>query len=437
MTKKNFNLEALKAIPVDEVIVALGGNYKNDRKGGSKQYNMHCCNSSFHKDGDKKPSMTIWSPKNIAKCHVCDTKGDPISIAKAMFGGDFKVACEWLHDTFSIPYMDGSVSAVKKQAPKKLKKEIEYQTFDKSISFQHIKLKDYIKKYDSLNDVQRLKLIYTFMYRFSLCTNRSKLREFYQGRGIKNNPHLDKLGFLSKEDIKILLTKMIKIFKEEDLVSFGIIHPKDHKFPLSWKSISNAVLVPHFSVYTDLVEGFMLRPVDDTNKWFNGKEMRLSTPSILKPMPFGAGYRVLNGDCDIYITEGHIDALSLPHHFCFLAAPGVQSFEKEQLGMLKGRNIKLVFDMDDAGQKAAWGYTEISYQGQELVVLNNELDGLDGMIKFLKKQEIEVKTRRVDGFRDQLLKAGVASVEIVSWDNSFGKDVNEVLLQNGTIEGII
>jgi len=425
-----YDLEALKAIDVADVIEALGGHFPKDTKPSAKQFNMSCCNSGFHKQEDKKPSMTIWTSKNICKCHVCDLKGDPINVAKHMLG-DFKSACEWLHDTFNVPYLDGD----KKPSNSKVQfkpqaKKVNYWSFDKSKGFKHIELKKYIAQYGKLEKKQKLKLVYTFLYRLTLTTKRDKLLSYYTSRGISDNVHLNKIGWLSKADTVNVVRELLKHFPEEDLVEFGIIHPKDHKFSLQWKNIINVAIVPAFDVNTDLVEGFMLRPVDNSNKWFKGKESRLSVPSILRPLPFGAGYKVLSGDCDIYITEGHIDALSLPENLCFIAAPGVQSFEKEQLGVLKGRNIKLVFDQDDAGQKAAWGYTEVSYQDQTLVVLNNNLDGLDGMKKFLGNQGIEVKTRRVDGFRDQLLKADVASVEVVTWDKTLGKDVNELLVNN-------
>ena len=237
------------------------------------------------------------------------------------------------------------------------------------------------------------------MYRFSLTTDRKKLLNYYQKRGLQSNPHLSKIGFLSEEDIEIVVKKLMKIFQIEDLIQFGVINDTKHKYPLSWKSVKNVAVVPSFSIYTDLVEGMMLRPIDDSNKWFKGKESRLSTPSILKPLPFGFGYKILHRDCDIYITEGHIDALSLPSDYCFIASPGVHAFEKEQLGLLQGRDIKLVFDQDEAGLKAVFGY------------------------------------EHHEGFKDQLLKAGVKSVEVITWDQKLGKDVNDLLL-NGHLNKV-
>jgi len=54
-----FDIERLEKIPVDEVIKALGGDYKKHSHG--KQFNMMCCNKAFHQHGDKKPAIQfLW-----------------------------------------------------------------------------------------------------------------------------------------------------------------------------------------------------------------------------------------------------------------------------------------------------------------------------------------------------------------------------------------
>ncbi len=432
-----YDLEALEQIPVQDVVIALGGNFPKDREPGVKQYNMHCCNASFHKEGDKKPSLTIWKEKNICKCHVCGTAGNSISVAKQMYGGDFKQACEWLHETFSIPYKSGSsYSKPAKKFSKPKPKEVEYIRFDKSLGFTHVEVKDYVEKYDKLNKEQKLKLVYTFIYRFSLTTDRKVLEDYYASRKIVSNTHLGKIGFLSENDIKTLSDKLVNLFPIEDLAEFGVINDAKHKhFPLQWKQLKNAAIVPAFSIYTDLIEGMMLRPIDGNNKWFKGKESRLSSPSIAKPMLFGAGYKLMTQDCPIYITEGHIDALSLPENYCFIATPGVQAFEQEQLGVLQGRDIKIVFDQDDAGQKSAWGYTTLEFLDQTLTVLDSQREDVEATIRLLKSQNIKVFQVHHEGFKAKLLKAGAKSVEVITWDKKLGKDVNELLV-NGNLSKV-
>ncbi len=430
-----YDIEALEAIPVQEVVSALGGNFPKDSEPSAKQYNMHCCNSAFHNEGDKKPSLTIWREKNICKCHVCGTAGNSISVAKQMLGG-FKEACVWLHDTFSIPYKNGSSTTPAKKFTKPKAKQIEYLRFDKNLGFTHVAVKDFVGKYNKLNKQQRLKLVYTYLYRFSLTTERSQLRNYYNSRGLHSNPNINKIGYLSEKDLEIVVDKLIALFDIQDLIEFGIINDEEHQyFPLKWKQIKNCLVVPAFSIYADLIEGMMLRPVDDSNKWFSGKESRLSVPSIVKPMPFGIGYGILSKECDVYITEGHIDALSLPKNYCFIASPGVQAFESQQLGVLQGRNIKLCFDQDEAGQQAAWGFTVLEFLGQTLSVLHNQKDDIEATVRLLKSQNIEVSRVDYEGFRDKLLKAGAKSVEILTWDKKLGKDVNDLLI-NGNLSKV-
>jgi len=426
-----FDKEKLEEIPINEVIEAFGGRYKMDNGPGGKQYNMHCCNGSVHKDNDKNPSLTIWTEVNICKCETgCPVKGNPIAVAKAMFNGEYKQACEYLHDTFNIPYKSGTNAKgyKTKKFAKSKPKEPEYLKFDKRKKFQKIKVGIWLKKYDKLSKSQKLKLVYTYLYRFSLTTDRDSLEKYYASRKITHT-YVSKIGYLSISDVKKLVDELTHHFPIEDLVEFGILNDAKHKYyPLAWKKLKNAVLIPSFSLYSDLIEGLMFRPTDKvTNKWFTGKEMRLSIPSIIKPMPFGVGIKLLKSDCDIYITEGHIDAFSMPDDFCFIATPGVDAFEKVHLGLLRGKNIKIVFDQDDPGQQKAWGYYKITSKDLSMIVLKSKKDDVEGMLRIFESQKIEMKKYEVEGFRDELLKAGVKSVEIITWNKDLGKDINELL----------
>jgi len=225
-------------------------------------------------------------------------------------------------------------------------------------------------------------------------------------------------------------------------VRFEILHSKDHKyFPLQWRQLKECLVVPSFSIHTDLIEGMMFRPIDEeSNKWFKGKEKRMSIASILKPHPFGMGYGLLSKDCDIYITEGHIDAFSLPSNYCFIAPPGVQAFEQEHLGLLKGRNIKLVFDQDEsmAGQQSAFGYTVLEFLDQKLTILHDRQGvrrDIETTKRLLESQGIKISMYSHEGLRDKLLKAGVKSVEVITWDRSLGGDINDLLV-NGNLNKV-
>jgi DNA primase len=432
-----FNVDKLDQIPINEIVETLGGSYKMDKGPGSKSYNMRCCNGAYHKDGDKKPSLTIWTNKNYCQCHVCGIKGHPINLTMMMLNADFKEACKWLHETFSIPYKDGSKSNYIPKTIKKPKiKEIEYDRFNKSQKFSKILLRDWFEKYSTLSREQKLKMVYSYIYRYSLLCDRKKLNDYYASRKISNK-HLEKIGFLDEKEIPNLISELLSYYPIEDLVEFDIINDSKHKFPLSWKQLKNCLVIPSFSIYTDLIEGFMLRPIDNSNGWFKAKEKRVSKSEIIKPLAFGFGYKILSSDCDIYITEGHIDALSLPEEYCFIAAPGVNALEHKQLGLLRGKNIKLVFDQDEAGLRSAWGYYEVSFLNQKLLILKNQKEDLEGMKNIFKIQNIEFSIFEHKGLKDKLLEAGAKSVNVICWDKNLGKDINELLKRGHDVQKII
>jgi len=420
-SSKHFDLEKLNAVPIDEVLELFNVEFNGK--------DFLCPND--HKGS--KVKLVMYKDVNVCKCHNCDeVKGDPVTIATWLCKGDFIEACKILAQHIGE---DNAVINTPRTAPVKVVRETKYRNFDKVRGFTHIEVEDFMETYSSLKEYQKMKLVYSYIYRYSISTKREKLINYYQGRGIKSS-YVNKIGFLSQENIIHLVDVLKKKFPIEDLIKFNVINDTKHEyFPLHWNQLKNCLLVPSFDIYTDLVEGFMLRPVDKTsNKWFKGKEKALSTPSILEPMPFGVGYKVLSSDCDVYITEGHIDALSLPEDRCFIATPGVNSFKEDQLGLLKGRNIKLVFDQDEsnAGMEAAYGFSRVSFLEQTIKVLNTQESELEGMLKIFKSQGIKYFCKKEEGFKSKLLKARVASVEVVTWDKNLGNDLNELLV-NGNL----
>jgi DNA primase len=128
------------------------------------------------------------------------------------------------------------------------------------------------------------------------------------------------------------------------------------------------------------------------------KELQVSCVDIVKPLPFGMGYKMLKDvDSCIFATEGHPDALAIPTNVkeCnstyFMAIPGVNGIagNQEVLGLLKGRIVYICFDQDKAGQ--------------------------DGAEKFAK-----------------MLQAAGAIPIIKLWDQKLGDDINNLRI-NGNI----
>jgi len=403
-----FNIEALKQIPIEDVLELLGAR-KATSSSYSKTIPMHCF-CGFHKNGDKHPSLIVWKDKNICKCMVNpEIKGDSINIVKnVLFGGDFKQACIWLHENFGIPYLEDDTNYDKNTIKNKhttfTYKSKPKQKINKKP--ECIKIKDFIKidinkflpKYKELKPHQKLKLLFSYIYSYSLKTDQTVKIEYYRSRKITNCSLIDKIGTLNKENIKNLTKELLDVFPYEDLVEFKIINPSDHyKRPLEFKYITKEAfcVVPSFELNNNLTNGLILRATE-TYDWQKAKEFQISHPETLIPIPFPFNRKDLNKQ-KIIITEGHIDTLSIAQYlkdkYAYLAIPGIYNAKEEYLCLLKDKEVYIAFDQDEAG--------------------------ILGAKKLIEKLDKYTK-----------------NITLLEWQKEFGKDLND-LLKNGYMEYLI
>jgi len=377
---EKYDLDKLNELDIVEVLEAMGAKPSKSNK------LLHCPNTNAHSHGDKHPSMGFDKGKNICKCFVCDLSGNPVTVATKHFNNDFKKACEFLHETFGVPYLSGEVSHQphKRIQPPKPKGK-QYWSFDSNKKFAKVLIKDFLPKYPNMSELQRLKLIYTFVYRFSLTTDQRGKLSWYSSRGLSGSKFLEYLGFLSKSDIDNLVEQLLKYFSLEELQRLKLLDLVG-----GWKYGYNVVVVPSFDLYSDMIEGFMLRYTDNRPK---GKEVNVSCTDIAFPLPFGLGRKTLQKCKTLWLTEGHIDGLSIATQSeCFVSFAGTYSYKEEMLGLLRGKTVIVAYDKDKAGQEA-----------QEVLI-------------------------------ERLQKAGV-NYKIASWDAKDGEDLNDLLV-NGKIKKI-
>jgi len=374
-----YDLNKLNELDIAEVLEAIGAKASRSNK------LMHCPNTNAHSNGDKHPSMGFDKKENICKCYVCNLSGNPVSVVTKHFN-DFKKACEFLHETFGIPYLNGEVSYQmhkRIQAPKPKGKQ--YWSFNSNKKFAKVEIKDFLSKYPNMSELQRLKLIYTFIYRFSLTTNQRSKLFWYSSKGLSSSKFLEYLGFLCKSDIDNLVEQLLKYFSLEELQRLKLLDLLG-----GWKYGYNVVVVPSFDLYSDMVEGFMLRYTDNRSK---GKEINVSCTDIVFPLPFGLGRKTLQRCNTLWLTEGHIDGLSIATQSeCFVSFAGTYSYKEEMLGLFKGKTVIVAYDKDKAGQEA-----------QTVLI-------------------------------ERLQKAGV-NYKIANWDAKDGLDLNDLLV-NGKLKTI-
>lgn len=422
--KKEYDLEALEALPIDEVIIAAqAGDYPKDRKPGNRIFNMHC-RGSGHKNGDKHPSLTVWTDMNICKCQSQGCiSGNPISVAKQLKGG-FKEGCKWLHETFGISYLDGTkVERKPIVVEKRQEQKIEYLRLDRERNVVSVQLEKFMPRYMDMDAERQLKMLYTYIYRFSLTTEQSEKIAYYKGRGIVDSVYMEKIGFLKGSQMKGLVSSIKKLFPIEDLIRFKLVDETK-----KWKYYSKAgfTVVPFMDLYDDMVNGFMLRRIDKTESGM--KEYQISTSDVSMPLPFAISKSLLMNEQPIYITEGHVDGLSLGKPF--IAIPGIYGYKEEWLSLLKSKDVIIALDQDEPARKSIYGeYTVYHENGaRESVVADDKGKAY--------VEDLTCDYHKKEGLMLKVLKAGAKSVKVLTWNPALGGDINE-LLENGNLDRVL
>lgn len=438
-----FDTKRLNEIPIEDVLEAL----RVERIGNSKKF--RCFNDGAHKAGDKSASLSIHPKDNYCNCFGCNAGGGPVTLVTFKMGGDFIEACKWLHEAFNIPYLSGENSVSTFQPEKQKPREIEYLSFDKNRAVHAVDLNKWLPVYNKLSDEQRLKLVYTYIYRYALSTNQDSKNSYHSGRGIDiDHPMLKTIGFLSPSEIKGLALKLEQLFPKEDLIRFNLFSPMDQDFyPGSWKywSKTGFCVAPSMDLYSDMCNGFMLRNTDQNLDKKKPKEIQVTRPDISLPLPFGLTRELLLSDpsIPIYGNEGYIDGLSMGKEKLFIAATGVHGLKEKVFGLLKGKTFVLAYDMDNAGIRATRGYSTVTVKRHSSsdknristkYFLNTEKGkALKERYSALLKAytSLSPTVRSYPGLVDSMPKAGV-HVSVLSWDtkinkNKFVTDINEIL----------
>jgi hypothetical protein len=93
---------------------------------------------------------------------------------------------------------------------------------------------------------------------------------------------------------------------------------------------------------------------------------------------------------------------------------------------LKRKKVIICFDQDRAGQKSAFGYSVIEYNGQRVDFINKieEFKKIE-KINFLNNSGVEYKEVVYQGISSKLEKAGI-EYSIKEWDTKLGSDINDV-----------
>ena len=85
-----------KFIPIAEIAVELGLNVSGN--------SAHCWRSDNHKNGDRTPSVSFNTRRNIGRCFVCDDHAwSGIDLVMMVRGVSIREAAEWIAARFRVP----------------------------------------------------------------------------------------------------------------------------------------------------------------------------------------------------------------------------------------------------------------------------------------------------------------------------------------------
>lgn len=324
----NNVFDAAKSVSIREVIQKFSKvNVGTGRYGGNIP-----CPLGIH--DDNKPSFHIYDGTNSFHCFSCKSSGTPIDYVKLVTGlVNNADAAELICQEFGIQYQDNYV------------KDTEYE--------QYVKVYDWVSKlfvkYNSFNNAL----------------------DYWKSRGLDSL--IDKYGlgycpavFTDSNNtvitFKSMLVKQFPNISQATLDSYNL-----------YDAYGQCVFADRYMFAIRNTKGdvvaFSGRSLTDQAKYKNSKETKyFQKRKILYNLDKAKGYPF------IYIVEGQCDALSLvvagiPNAVASLGT----AFTTEHLSLLKGKDIILAFDNDDAGHKTMAKLIEENPQ-LSLLVLDNFSD---------------------------------------------------------------
>ena len=320
--------DAAKSVSIREVIQKFSNvNVGTGRYGG----NIPC---PLHIHDDNKPSFHIYDNTNSFHCFSCKNSGTPIDYVKLVTGlVNNADAAELICQEFGIQYEDN------------YQKDTEYDS--------------YVKVYNWVSEF------------FVKCNKYNNALDYWKSRCLDSL--IDKYGlgycpavFTDSSNtvvtFKSILVKQFPNISQATLDSYGL-----------YDSYGQCIFADRYMFAIKNSKGdvvaFSGRSLTDQAKYKNSKETKyFQKRKVLYNLDKAKGYPF------VYIVEGQCDALSLvvsgiPNAVASLGT----AFTTEHLELLKGKDIILAFDNDEAGHKTMAKLIEESPQ-LPVFVLDNFSD---------------------------------------------------------------
>lgn len=409
-----------------------------------------------------KPTTKVFS-NNTCTCVDCGFHAnDPLEVAKHYKGGNFAEAIQWLSETFNVSKIPNPEHIPPKGTEQSWNKMIaNYKPAAPIVPIVETKKKEFIMTHDvfdakktreadtdkgykihkTLPYANRLMLIYTDIYNFSMKQDRKEMNEYFSERKI-NTSHsaLKELGFIPVSKFDELTAYLKQRYSLDDLVEVRVLNDSEHTRPnsfyLHYIKKGGVIAYPSFHKYQyNLVTGFMFRPTQP-EKWMidkHMKEIQLSVNDIYETLPYGFTNSFITATNAIKcVVEGGPDAHCCPEKIngkdlLFISSPGAGNLKEQQLGLLKGQTLRFMLDPDKAGEMGVYGYISINSNLIDEHKFPRNKKGLNDCKAFKQKLEsdnTESYEVKHDGAIHKCLRAGVFC-EVCSWDENYG-DLNNI-----------
>jgi len=278
--------------------------------------------------------------------------------------------------------------------------QIDFKKPDTSKSFKdNLDVSHLYAKYKELKDSHRVQLIYSYIKSFTMKEkDRGTLEKFFNSRGL-DKQQMEGVGYLKASKVNKLVSELTEQFGKKDLVDFGIttekynswrykLLDKDEKF----KYCDSAVFFMH-DIYSDVPTNMEFKFFGEEAIGAQRKAVSMAQSEIVDSNYYGKSNNIdfIKNDKrnTLWWTEAVIDAKTLEQFgLNSNSLIGVGKHFSENLGYFtEDKKMHIIaFDEDKAG------------------IVNSE--------KFAKK----------------LRQAGAKNIFFATWDKSYGKDLNDLLI---------
>ena len=309
MTIPQEVIDRLQELNIEDVALKLGLDVRKHK-------------AICFKHDDHDPSLSFSVSKNLYKCWVCGVGGGPIKLVQDKNGMNFQEACVWLAGQFNIWWPGyGTDKKIAKRTMKKVslrKNEELLRPFDEEVYawlINNAKLSDLANKF--------------------LFEERLFKEDVIYGLNIKSVSYSEKV-----------IDALTSRFGESRCMESGLV--RRCEFGRYFYFYTPCLLFPYYE-QDDRLVGVQSRYLGD-----NPKAPRFQFMSSQKTRLFNLP--VLNAMCRgerLYISEGITDCLALlSNGLKAVAIPSATILPLEDLVLLKGYDLHMYPDQDEAGQRA-------------------------------------------------------------------------------------